>query len=232
MEAQGAAGEGVGGRREEEQERQGAVDGCWCWGCGPRHGGSWVVLGRSLLGLGGGAGGGNARGAAVCRALCSTASFLSSSSSRENSPVSVFSFGFCLPFFFSLLWSQVRCALMLQAGAAHIFPSVAVGVLGCPGCGSGWLWANVAGWGMLKCCGRSSWGSWAAEVFQGFPFVAFMDCFAWALFSGFLAYPNQFFVYNAPILFVFLFIYVSLCLLFVVYNFFKDFKESFFLLFL
>lgn len=74
VEAQGAAGEGVGGRREEEQERQGAVDGCWWWGCGPRHGGCWVALGRSLLGLGGGAGGGSARGAAVCRALCGAAS--------------------------------------------------------------------------------------------------------------------------------------------------------------
>lgn len=32
VEAQGAAGEGVGGRREEEQEGQGAVDGWWWWG--------------------------------------------------------------------------------------------------------------------------------------------------------------------------------------------------------
>ena len=52
VEAQGAAGEGAGGRREEEQERQGAADACWCRGCGPRHGGAWVVLGRSLLSWG------------------------------------------------------------------------------------------------------------------------------------------------------------------------------------
>lgn len=76
------AGEGGGESRQEEQERRGAVPRAGLWGCVRSHGGAvcaaWVVLGGSLVGLGGGAGGRCAWGAARWPALCGAAAFPSS----------------------------------------------------------------------------------------------------------------------------------------------------------
>lgn len=135
-----------------------------------------------------------------------------------------------------LLWSQARCALVQQAGdSTHLSHRFSRGV------GVPWLQVSLAV-GQCGCVGdmkvllQRPLRQPCCRSVLGFPFVVFMDCFAWVLFSGFLAYPNQFCLYNALILFVFLFMYISLYLHCVVYVlfffFFKDFKKSFFLLFL
>lgn len=62
------AGEAGGERRQEEQERRGGAGQAGLWGCGRSHGGAvgaaWGALGRSVLRLGGGAGGRCAGGCA------------------------------------------------------------------------------------------------------------------------------------------------------------------------
>lgn len=96
------AGEGGGGgeSRQEEQERRGAVAQAGLWCCGRSHGGAvgaaWVVLVRSLVRLGGGAGGRCAWGAAGWPALCGAAALPSSLSGCSEFPAVVFSFGWWL----------------------------------------------------------------------------------------------------------------------------------------
>ena len=62
-----AGGGGGGESFQKEREQQDAVPPWVLWACRHSHGGTRVVLGRSLVGLGGGAGGGSGLCAARCR---------------------------------------------------------------------------------------------------------------------------------------------------------------------
>lgn len=139
------AGEGGGESRAEEQERRGAVAQAGLWGCGRSHGGAWVVLGRSLVRLGGGAGGRCAWGAAGWPALCGAAAFPLSVSDCSEFPAVAFSFGWWL-------WWSWGSALVGWPCVGRA--AVCSGEVG----RSGWL-------GDAKALGQSPWGQlWRGGV--------------------------------------------------------------------
>lgn len=105
-----AGGGGGGESFQKEREQQDAVPPWVLWACRHSHGGTRVVLGRSLVGLGGGAGGGSGLCAATVPALCGVASFPSSLSCCREILSVAFTFGYWF------LWSGSKCLVCVWGG--------------------------------------------------------------------------------------------------------------------
>lgn len=105
-----AGGGGGGESFQKEREQQDAVPPWVLWACRHSHGGTRVVLGRSLVGLGGGAGGGSGLCAATVPALCGAASFPSSLSCCREILSVAFTFGYWF------LWSGSKCLVCVWGG--------------------------------------------------------------------------------------------------------------------